>query len=671
MKKNLTFGNSDTITANLKNTALLFLLLITFSLSAQETKRDSLYLALKDYQQVDTHLVFILRSLSIEYKRVNVDSSIHYAQKAITIALEIDDRNGEGWAYNALGNAYANKGDANRAIEAYQTSIFKLQSIDEIAAVAKVRQNLAGILAQIGKVQEACEELEKLKLLYYYNKDYESLCGVLTNLGDSYSRLEQYLKAYENLKYAYQLSPKEKNPITHGIILTNLAGLFLKTENYDWALLCAEEAFLYFSKSEFPRGEGVAKGIVATAYLLKGELRESIVNYHSAMRYAKDIGDQTGLGKRYLNLGTVYFKLNENDSSYYYLNLAVNNSVEYGLNEDLAMGLGNLSSIYMARDQPDSAIYFGEKAVDMYDEMNLTYTVPNLYIALSEAYEATGNYEKAYEHSRNFILAQDSTYSIETRNAIEELKIKYQAHQKEQVIQNLQIKRQLDKSELNQIKILSVVGGVAILMIVLVLFLLIRSKNEKRKLELESKALRAQINPHFVFNCLNSIKRLYIEEKLDEASDYTADFSRLFRLILENSGKPKIRLSEELNHLDLYCKMERLRIGNDFSYEVNVGDHIFPESCMVPPMIIQPFVENAIWHGILPNKDAGKVVITLKRLNDHKIEICVADNGIGWSNAKKAKHKSRGIELIEKRIRGKVTITETSPGTKISFQIIC
>lgn len=173
-------------------------------------------------------------------------------------------------------------------------------------------------------------------------------------------------------------------------------------------------------------------------------------------------------------------------------------------------------------------------------------------------------------------------------------------------------------------------------------------------LELEMKVLRAQINPHFIFNSLNSINYFVRISDKENASDYLIKFSRLIRMILENSSASYISLSTELEGLQLYIELELLRFSQKFDYEIIIQEDLDIHSIKVPPLIIQPFVENAIKHGLMPLKKMGKLTIIVGQENE-TIHIVVEDNGIGRSKAATqirdvGNHHSMGIAITKDRI---------------------
>lgn len=205
-------------------------------------------------------------------------------------------------------------------------------------------------------------------------------------------------------------------------------------------------------------------------------------------------------------------------------------------------------------------------------------------------------------------------------------------------------------------------------------------------------ALRAQMNPHFIFNCLNSIK-LYTEQNNSvAASEYLSKFARLIRNILDNSKEERTSLAAEIDTLRLYLDMEVMRFKDRMSYEIVVGQNVDTEFIDIPPLLIQPYVENAIWHGIMHKEGAGKVVIRIEHsASANEIAITVEDNGVGRLTASAFRaggeetHKSYGTQLANDRIalfnekmRSSASVTiedlydesDTPRGTLITLKLV-
>ena len=184
----------------------------------------------------------------------------------------------------------------------------------------------------------------------------------------------------------------------------------------------------------------------------------------------------------------------------------------------------------------------------------------------------------------------------------------------------------------------------------------LKSTFERQLAATEMSALRAQMNPHFIFNCLNSIDYFIIQNKTEEASDYLNRFSRLIRLILQNSRAARISLQDELDALRLYIELESLRFQEAFDYVVKVDEELDLGSIDVPPMLLQPYVENAIWHGLLHKEGKGRLELILSHRAD-ALHCVIRDNGIGRAAAKQLKSKSAtrrksfGMQITRDRLK--------------------
>lgn len=181
------------------------------------------------------------------------------------------------------------------------------------------------------------------------------------------------------------------------------------------------------------------------------------------------------------------------------------------------------------------------------------------------------------------------------------------------------------------------------------------AETKQKMAEAEMQALRAQMNPHFIFNCLNSINRYIVKSEQATASLYLTRFAKLIRLILDNSKHKNIILGQEIEALKLYIEMESLRFDNKFTYSIFVDKNVNTDGIEVPPLIIQPYIENAIWHGLLHKESGGHLSIRLSLLNEGLLQCIIEDNGVGRKRAaelksKSATKKSLGMELTENRL---------------------
>ena len=179
---------------------------------------------------------------------------------------------------------------------------------------------------------------------------------------------------------------------------------------------------------------------------------------------------------------------------------------------------------------------------------------------------------------------------------------------------------------------------------------------EHKIAETEMIALRAQMNPHFIFNCLNSIKLYTLENDSQTASEYLTKFSQLIRLVLENSRSEKVTLQKELETLKLYIELEAMRFKDKVQYKINVVPHIDQQYIEIPPLLLQPYVENAIWHGLMHKPEGGNITIDISQPEEYLLHIEITDDGIGREMAGQHKSKSAtrqksfGLKMTSERL---------------------
>lgn len=179
----------------------------------------------------------------------------------------------------------------------------------------------------------------------------------------------------------------------------------------------------------------------------------------------------------------------------------------------------------------------------------------------------------------------------------------------------------------------------------------------QRLAEMEMAALRSQMNPHFIFNVLNSINKYILSNDKNAASDYLVQFSRLIRLTLENSKAAKVLLQNDLEAFRIYTEMEKLRFGDKFTCAMELEENIDPQYLHIPPLLIQPHVENAIWHGLMQRDTPARLLVQVTQPEENVLLVVVQDNGIGraWAQEIKSKsataHKSYGLQITSDGIK--------------------
>ncbi|MBV1924766.1 MAG: histidine kinase, partial [Flavobacteriaceae bacterium] len=271
-----------------------------------------------------------------------------------------------------------------------------------------------------------------------------------------------------------------------------------------------------------------------------------------------------------------------------------------------------------------------------------------------------------------------------SKKEVEKLALEFETEKKNKAIELLNVEKNLNEIQLKKSKQLQFAFLLAAVLILMILFLLrARHKNKVKTDKLlkesmersfqmkladsEMQALRAQMNPHFLFNCLNSINSFIIKNEQEQATEYLSKFSKLIRRVLNNSKEPKVTLGNEIETLKLYIELEALRFNNKFDYSIDIQPNVEIDYLEIPPLIIQPYVENSIWHGLMHKKEGdGKLNINITQEEDH-IEVTIEDNGIGRDAASQLKSKSAekrksyGMNITSERLKNSINSTnETS-----------
>lgn len=404
--------------------------------------------------------------------------------------------------------------------------------------------------------------------------------------------------------------------------------------------------------------------------------------FFEALKIAKSQTDFTAISARYSNLANVENVVKNYQSANGFLKEAFKNA-ELSKSKLLMMQVTtSLARNYLALNDSQKAIELANEGIKMSKEMSNEKELPSLYAILEEAYTKEKDFVKAIAFQKAQMNVKDSLYLTSTTAKIAELQTKYETEKKQKEIELLTAQNLIKTSEITQKNYLILTASLAILMLIGGFVFWHHQRNLKEKqqtAEMKQRLLRAQLNPHFLFNCLNSIQRLYVDGKMSQANDFIADFAQLMRDILEKTGRTTIPLYEEMDFIEAYLSLEKRRLGDKFDYEIVLSDELRNSDYEVPSFIVQPLAENALLHGVLPKNKKGKIEIIVAKMTNESLSITVKDNGIGifQSLQKTGKHTSKGMELIKSRLgkKGKILIEEIKNlnqeimGTRVELQI--
>ena len=347
---------------------------------------------------------------------------------------------------------------------------------------------------------------------------------------------------------------------------------------------------------------------------------------------------------------------------------------------EIMRALVKISKTHSNMHNDTAAIRYAQEGLLLALQTNAKQHIRDAYQVLYTAYDRLNNVDSAYWYYKRHITMNETVTSNQT-------KAKFAAFQFEQKIQLLNKEKEVQQAKLQRVALQKNIALISALILIIFGITLLRNimlkrkndkhlrvlaenelqieklESEKRQadlrhqaIEMELQALRAQMNPHFIFNCLNAINHFILKNETERASDYLTKFSRLVRLVLQTSSRKTVALAEELDMLQIYIELEQMRFKQHFIYTIDHDPMLDTEAILVPPLLLQPFVENAIWHGLMPSNKTGHLSITIE-LSDDVLNCTITDNGIGRHKAALLKsktstqNKSLGIQITANRLK--------------------
>ncbi len=523
----------------------------------------------------------------------------------------------------------------------------------------------------------------------------------LNTIGKGYQYSGNLDSALVITKQAYELSKEGGSSEAQAAILFNLGTINTDIGNYEEALKNHLSSLALEEQANNYRGITSSMMEIGSLYFYLDEPQEALQHYREALKYAKMTNEEVLVVQVYHNIGIAYQLLGRNDSALVYMTRYLENiklkdqdvklarvynnigNLHHDLNDfkeaeryyllsveisrkkenlkTLANTAKNLAVLYTDLEDYVRAEKYILEAIEYSRQTGVKQILQQSLHQKSIIYAASGRYKAAYETMEQQLKVKDSVFKDNLAAATAEMQIKYETEKKNQEIikQDLVIARQ--ESALRTQWIVS--GGILALVIIagllfLVFFIRYRHRQKvknaelkKRAIETEQRLLRSQMNPHFIFNALMSVQSYISKDNRSTAQVFLTKFSKLIRDILKNSRHKTIPLEDEMKVLNLYAELEQLRAETPFEYKIlssiNSGTEIY-----IPPMMIQPFLENAIKHGI-QNKRNGLIEVRFDMI-DHVIRCRITDNGTGFLKAKAEKmmkHHSLALQIISERLQ--------------------
>lgn len=617
------------------------------------------------YSQKHNYLTGISRALSIMYMSFdlqgNYDSARYYASKALEQAKKSKNAKLLAMGHHNLANTYMSSGQREEAFENYNQSLYFAKSAQDSLTMSKCYASMGILYSLWGRKTMAINQYQKA-LSIAEKFDDRTKVTLYLNISPLYREMGQYKRAIEQLQLAIKESQDNNDQFTAAMAYRELATSYMDSGNMLAAYQNYHKALNIFKDGNF------SIEYVNTSFLLS--------NWYSVLLQQKTLQSQDTYSRLNLNKNSVI------DSIIFYADTVKNfysKSPDYYGQAELQNLLG---SVQYNNKSYQKAIAEFKKGILLADQGNLDRPK---FVALTGIYESfyqLGNLDSTLKYATLLVSLKDSIHNVEISSISERLKSSYELEnqlftkEKEAELASAELtKMQQEEKIQSRNYLILMIGFVVVVLLLIISILIYRQKKlkadrEKKRLqiqhaELEQRVLRAQMNPHFISNSLTAIQTYVLKNKSTESASYLAKFSKLMRLIIESSRMELISLSEELNILNYYLDLQKLRFSGKLEYSIWVDEKLNLENTFLPPMLLQPFIENAIEHGISSEK--GRVEISFTSEKD-TLKVQIKDNGLGIlsSNKKSDSHKSYATLITKERIEN---INQNKNAEVISFQI--
>ncbi|WP_375324284.1 tetratricopeptide repeat protein [Flagellimonas sp. GZD32] len=598
----------------------------------------------------DTTQVKLLRSQSIAMRSLDVEKSFELIQQSIDKAKEIGYAQGEINGIYTLALTHGMTSNYVESLDYLKQCLILTKEHGDFDTLINLYNTFGIIYKRIGDYPTSQEYyLEGLKIADSV-QHYEDVHYIYGNLGLLYDKMdedekaiENYQKAIESYQRAVENYGRAYSETFKSSMFSDMAEIDLKNQDYTAALEKLLPAATVFQ------------------------------NNNSTLQ----------LSKVYSNIGLCYLNLKQWGLSEEYLLKSLQIALNNTLKQEIAQAYGNLANLMLQQNKMESAVSYSNKNLEALEVMGEYENKQKAHDLAAQIHEQIGNYGKANQHLKQSMVYQDSLLNETKVKEIQNLQVLHDVYVKDRELKENELQMALLNTEISlNSKRMVYMAIISVLLLFSASLLYFRYRGKKKSnailleknmliseqnetiatmnKELEKRMLRAQMNPHFIFNSLNSIQSLIHANDRENALNYLCKFSRLLRQVLESSINISLLLSEEIKLLKIYVELEALRFDNSFTYAFHIDEHLDVDAHEVPMLLVQPYIENAIIHGLMP-KEGPKQLNLYFNDSPEFIECIIEDNGVGII-AKKSPGQSdrisRGMSITEKRIEALSKFTD-------------
>jgi tetratricopeptide (TPR) repeat protein len=585
------------------------------------------------------------------------------------------------WLYHKAARAIY-RTDSARAMEYVNLYLDLSKKIKWTKGIGLAYMNMSRIARANSDLAEGLNNARRAYETFKQVNDTIPMADALLEMATNYEWSGYYTKAIENNYASLRLYEDAGNQPGMSMAYNALGVDYYRIDDYPKAIENYEKS-LALDKTSGNKF-GIASGLdnIASVYLEQREYAKANDYNLQAIKIFEEIDDQPAMGRIYFNRGNLLQKQKDFAAAYEFYSKSIAINKKLGITRSLAFNRGGMGELYynLAKNKdsietippsfPVSKASLLNNAYEHFSEaLRLSREAGDMSLImryaddLSQTEELRGNYASALSFYKESTKYKDSIFNDANQKKLAAIENEQLAATKDKEIQLLNKDKALQAYEIKrqtEIRNIILIGvALAALLSVYGVWSYNRRKKtifQKEVMEIQMRALRAQMNPHFIFNSLHSINKYVLDNDKDNASIYLSKFAKLMRLILENSREQYVSLEDDLTALELYMQLESLRFKNGFKYSVETEASVDKENTLIPPLLLQPFVENAIVHGIA-NSDNGFIKINISRAND-MICCIVEDNGSGSVKTLIAekeknvprKHQSLGVKIIQERL---------------------
>lgn len=550
------------------------------------------------------------------------------------------------------------------AVKALEFAIKEKNELDEAecyVVFGKINQSLEQYDLAVGNFEKALKIFEK-------NYEKQRSGEVRSLLAESYAEQNQLSKSEQLLQQNVADAEIQDDESLKRKSKSSLASVYMKKGEEEKAIKELEQIYsdtLNLSFSE----QSTYNLQMMDAYSFSAPEKALEISEENE-RLAKELFDTTFLLNTLDKKADIYSNLGRKDEQLQTLQKSNTFRSRYKDSEGYVNTNLKISDVLIEQQKLDDAIAYLEESVELTKESSDFDIKKKTLNKLSKAYDISGNYNKALAVYRDYVDASEQSAKQREEKILENLKLMQSLNSRLQRVTMLESEKQLSdqkialleqeqdiaKKSLSQQRLIIVSLIAGLLILAVAVFLIQKSSRQKRIANqlLALRSLRSQMNPHFIFNALNSVNSYISKSDERSANKFLADFSKLMRAVMENSKHDFVPLSSEIEILELYLKLEHHRFQEKFDYTFTVDETIDADNVQIPPMLIQPYIENAIWHGLRYKETKGYLKVELS--GGSQLKIVVEDNGIGRKKSLELKTKnqqqtvSTGMKNINNRI---------------------